>query len=247
MALGSDRSAMNNGSRKSDYNYYSGLKIRNYNDHTGITISFSGGLMKIGIAKEGDNHRYEDELAASLTPKKVAILLDQMAKVEAGEKGAFGTVVGMSEIQTAIALQDVNDGRHLRIAKVAQDGKIQDQRTFTFPKESDAGMKWSDFDGMKYTKEFNDNIDYQLFKNALEDFVRGISGAYAYGGLYMNRYNEFSTSNKLNAALEKLGVQVNTGGYRATNNGFFSGNNNAGSAHKTYTDIESMISDDDDE
>lgn len=247
----------NNGNRNNNANsisYYSGLRIRNYNDNNAINITFRSGLMVVGIAKRNDNNIYEDEISASLTPKKAAILVDQMTHFEAGEEGVFGTVLGMSDVQTAIGLQVKDDNKYLRIAKVDKVGKIVDQRTFAFPKSSDPSYSWSDFDNMKFTRSYNDNIDYQMFKNALIDFARNMSGAAAYGGLYMNRYQDGGAYNKLNAIAVKLGVSSgnNNGNRNYSNNGFFNNSNNsnnnrsANSQHRSYDEITSMIDDDDD-
>jgi hypothetical protein len=58
-------------------------------------------------------------------------------------------------------------------------------------------------------------------------------------------------TNKINAALEKLGVPINKGNrnsnYSNSNGYFNNGNNNGGgvSQNKSYSDIESMIGDED--
>jgi hypothetical protein len=201
--------------------------------------------MKLSISKL-ENNKYQDEISASITPKKAAILVDIMPRVEAGEEGVFGTTVGMSEVQTAVGFQNINDVIYFRIAKVDKSGRITDQRTFTFPSGSDASLRWSDFEGMKFTKDYNDMIDYNMFKEALADFARGISGAYGYGTIYMNRYHDSSITTKVNSIMDKLGIPVGnktTGGYFNNN-----GNSNAGSSqHRSYEDISAMISDEDDD
>lgn len=249
MALGSERNNGDNNRRGYDPQYYSPVRIRNYDDHSAITISYSSGLMKVSIAKEGENHRFdEDMITISLTPKKAAVLADQMSKVEAGNvKEAYGTVVGMSEVQTAAALQIKDDIKYFRIAKVDASGRIQSQKTFAFPKNADAGMIWSDFDSMKYTKVYNDEIDYNMFKNALIDFSRSMTGGFGYAGLYMDRYNRGSIDTRLNAALKALGVNIENNRRSFSGGGYFNNgdSSNATSNHKSYSDIESMISDDD--
>jgi hypothetical protein len=254
MALGSANANQNN--RRYSNTYYSGLRIRNYSDHNAINISFSNGLMNIGIAKEDEEtHKFTNEIEAFITPKKAMVLLDQMQHFENNEDGVFGVVVGMSDIQTAIGFQLLNDNRYLRIAKVNREGRITDQRTFAFPKDADAGYTWSDFENMKFDRVFNDMIDYLMLKDAISDFARGMSGSYGYGTLYMNRYQEASYTTKLNAVLDKLGIPYSNNSNnsnRNTNNGYFNqsnnySNNSTASQHRSYEEISSMIDDDDDE
>ena len=226
--------------------YYSGLRIRNYNDSTAINISYSSGLMKISIGKQGNDNKYEDELSASITPKKAAILVDQLSHFEAGEEGVFGIVLGLGEVQTAVGFQKIDDNKYLRIAKVDKNGTITDQRTFTFPAGSDPSYRWSDFDNMKFTRSYNDDIDYMMLKNAIIDFARNMSGAAAYGGLYMNRYQEGANNNKIAAICGKLGISTGNNNRNYSNNGYFSNNNsNTTSQHRSYDEISSMIDDDD--
>ena len=232
-------------------NYYSGIRFRNYDDHNELNFTFGIGLLRIGISKEGDDHRYTEEINASVPPKKALVLLDQIKILEEKGEGIYGTTLGLGDVQTAIAIQFKDDNRYVRIAKVNKDGRIQDQRTFCFYKNSDAGYNWSDFDNMKFTKNYNNDIDFETFKTILADFARGMSGAFGYGTLYLNRYQDNSMTNKINAALEKLGVPINRGGNRGSNysnsNGYFNSGNNSGgvSQNKSYSDIESMIGDED--
>lgn len=244
----------NNGNSRNANNtsYYSGLRITNYNEGNAITMGFSNGLMKIAISRPDENNRYQEEIAAFLTAKKAAIFVDQLSKLEAGEEGVFGTVLGMSEVQTAIGMVVKDDIKYLRIAKVDKNGIIQEQRTFAFSKNTDPGYRWSDFDNMKYTKTYNDEIDYTMFKNTLIDFSRNMSGAAGYGTLYLNRYQDNSMSARIAAICGKLGVNTGNGGNsnRSYGGGYFSGNDsnrgNATSQHRSYDEISSMIDDDDD-
>ena len=232
--------------------YYSNLGPRNYDNHTAIGISFSTGLMKIAIQKENEQHKYDTMIEASLPPKKATILLHEMnAMEESGgdDSRACGVVVGLSSVQTAIAFQIVNGVKHLRIAKVNQDGSIKEQKAYEFANGVDSGLQWSDFDSMKYSKDIIDDIDYVMLKAAIEEFARGQSGAYAYGAFYMNRYSEKSLSTRVNAIMDKLGIERQSGNSNfQRGGGFFSeGSNNsaARSEHKSYSDISSMLDDED--
>jgi hypothetical protein len=207
--------------------------------------------MTVSIGVQEDGGRYNDEISASLTPKKAAIIVDQLSKFEAGEEGVFGTVLGMGEVQTAIGFQMIDGTKYLRIAKVDKTGRIENQRTFTFPSGVDASIHWSDFENMKFTRSYNDDLDYIMFKNALIDFARNMSGAAGYGTLYLNRYQEGFISSRISAICGKLGINTtgnNSGNRNYSNNGYFNNtnnNSNASSQHRSYEEISSMIDDDD--
>ena len=240
--------------KKYETQYYSNLRIRNYEAHIAIGIVFSAGLMKISIQKENDQHRFEDMISASLPPKKAMLLLHEMDIMDSQDKPdskAYGVTLGLSDVQTAIAFQVVNGNKHLRIAKVNSDGSIQDQRSFEFVSGTDSGMQWTDFDNMKCTKDVVDGVDYKMLKTSIEDFARGQSGAFAYGGLYMDRYQQSSLSTKINAIMDKLGIerQQNNSNFQRSGNGFFNNNSTSGgsSEHKSYSQISSMLDGDDDE
>ena len=247
--------ALGDNQKRSEPTYYSNLRPRNYDSHLAIGISYSSGLMKIAIQKENDQHRYDDLIVASLPPKKATILLHEMMQMEAAggsDTRAYGVTLGLSSVQTAIAFQIVNGNKHLRIAKVNSDGSIQDQKAYEFQSGVDSGLQWSDFDTMKFTKDVVDDVDYTMLKAAIEEFARGQSGAFAYGGIYMNRYMDSSLNSRVNAVMDKLGIerQANNSNYNRSGGGFFDQNgssNNATSEHRSYSDISSMLDDDEDE
>jgi hypothetical protein len=89
-----------------------------------------------------------------------------------------------------------------------------------------------------------------MFKNALIDFARNISGAAGYGTLYLNRYQDSNVSNKISAICGKLGINTNNNTNRSYSGGFFTNNDNGGnnptSQHRSYDEIASMIDDDND-
>ena len=251
MAQFNNNNQNNNSKSVGSTTYYSGLRIRNYTDNNAISINFSNGLMKVSISKPDENNRFQDVISASLSPKKAAIMVDQIEKLGDSEDGVLGTVLGMGEVQTAIGIQRRDGINYLRIAKVDKTGNITDQGSFTFQTNADPSYRWSDFDHMKFTKSYNNDIDFDMFKNALIDFARNISGAAGYGTLYLNRYQDSSMSNKISAICGKLGINTNTNTNRSYNGGgFFTNNDNGGnnptSQHRSYDEIASMIDDDDD-
>ncbi len=245
---GSSNNSSNNSNNNGRYDpsYYSGLKIKNYDSKTAIGIVFTSGLMNISIQKEDEStHKYEDIIKASLTGKKALILLHEMDLMEADEAEvtkAYGVTLGLGDVQTAFAFQKVNGTKYMRIAKVNSDGSIKDQKSFEFANGVDSGVQWSDFDRMSFGKDVVDDIDYIMLKNTIEDFSRNLSGAAGYGQIYLNRYDQSSMTNKVNAIMDKLGIErrSNNSNYGSGNNGFF---NNANSEHKSMSQYSSMLDD----
>lgn len=251
MALGDFGTNNNeNGKKNFEPTYYSGLKIRNYDSKLAVGVSFNNGLMNIAIQKENDNHRYDDLIKASIPPKKALILLHEMDLMESAEDNvsrSYGITLGLSEVQTAIAFQIVNGVKYLRIAKVNSDGSIKDQKAYEFANGTDSGLQWSDFDRMTFTKDVVDGIDYQMLKNAIADFARGSSGAFGYGQLYMNRYENNVLTSKINSIMDKLGIERRSNNNNYSGGGFFNNNDSYSgtSDHKSFTQVSSMLGEDD--
>jgi hypothetical protein len=71
----------------------------------------------------------------------------------------------------------------------------------------------------------------------------------------MDRYQQSSLGNRINAIMDKLGIerQQNNSNFQRSNNGFFSNNNGSdttssgSSEHKSFSQISSMLDGDDDE
>lgn len=246
MALGDSRTN-NNGNNNKNYDntYYSNLKIRNYNNHLALKIEYRSGLMKISIQKEADQYKFEELISVNLTAKKAMILVHEMDQMEQCEEEgkAFGVMVGLANTQTAIAFQNVNGVKHLRIAKIdSNDGSVKDQKAFEFQNNSDTGMHWTNFDTMKYSQDIVNDVDYVMLKTAIADFARAQSGATAYGHLYLNRYSENVLTTKVNAIMDKLGIErrSNNNNYSSVGGDFFE---NTTSEHKSYSQINSMLGD----
>lgn len=238
--------------------YYAKTYINNYSNNTVINVTYSSGLMKISIAnRDSSNGKTEEIINASLTGLKAQILvnaLDQMERdIENGEAEgkAYGTSVGMGEVVKAVAFTVIGGDIKFLIAKVDKEGKVSDKTIYEFPKETDYYMSWSNFDSMDFNRVYDDKIQYNMLKNILKDFARNISGAAAYGGLYLNRYEQNRDRGKITRIMDKLGINVQSGGqnYQRSNDSYFnnySGGGNKTSEHKEFTDIEDMFGSEDD-
>lgn len=249
----------NNSNKIYDPTYYAKTYATNYDTNKTINVTFSGGLMKVAIANKLPNTaKTEDIISASLTGLKARLLveaMDQMEKeIEAGtaEGKSYGVSVGMGDVVKVIAFENHDDVKHLVIAKVDAAGNVSDKTVFEFGK-SNYFMSWDNFDTMKYNRNYDINIDYDMIKNALTDFSRNICGAAAYGGLYMSRFENHKDRTKIDTIMDKLGITVRHSQqpYRSENN-FFNNNNNSisnsygnggnkNSEHKTLEDIDAMF------
>lgn len=261
MALGNNGGANNNNGKIFEPNYYAKTYITNYEKNTTVNVTFGSGLMKVAIAnRSADSGKTEEIISASLTGLKAQLLvsaIDQMEKdIEAGvaEGKAYGTSVGMGEVVKAIAFAVENGNKSLIIAKVNTSGTVSEKTVYEFSKDANFYMSWDNFDTMKFAKNYDNEVEFTMLKNTLIDFARNISGAAAYGGLYLNRYEQTRDRNKINAIMDKLGISTRQGGqsYQRAENNFFNSNNgstggNRSSEHKTLDEIDSMFSGDDDE
>jgi len=253
----------NNGNNKVfEPNYYAKTYFNNYEAELGLSITFGSGLIKIAIRnapKESGSDR-NDIISASLTGLKASLFVDALNHMEKditdgiAEGRSYGTSSGMGDIVKAIAITVEDGKKKLVIAKVDTAGTVSEKTVYTFESNVNYYMTWNNFDKMKYGKEYDNELEYQMFKNTLIDFARNISGASAYGGLYLNRYEANREHTRINQIMDKLGINVaqsRNNSFQRSENSFFNGSNNTGnknSEHVTYSDIESMLggSEDDD-
>ena len=262
MALGSGYNGGNGNQSNNNTNYepryYSRLRLRNYDTHMGIDISYSGGLMKIDIVKGSGESRMEAAASVYLTGIKAMMLYNQMMAfnqryIEDDKKltqnMAFGVQTGMSEITTICAVHKNPDGqRALTIAKINASGSFTERTTFDFPKENLFGIEWSNFDQMKFDKKFESNIEFDMLAEAIHQFASTFSGAAGYNILDLNRYESNRQNSTIRRIAEKVGVEINNNrnNYsRGSNNYFNSNSDRATSTHRTAEEIDSLIDSDD--
>lgn len=261
MALGQER----NTNKRFDTTYYSRLHFNNYGDRKRLNITYSAGLMHISIAVAPDgNSPAEDKITVHLTGNKAKIFLEQLKLFEkAISEGninnsmAFGVQTGMSDVRTVIAAHTTADGKGITIAKVNSEGGINERYEFEFAKNYNFGLTWTNFDSMQIEKNYHDNLDYEMLKEAIEQFAITCSGAAGYNAVDLARYDIGAFRNKIESVMDKLGVPVQ----RNTNSNFRQGNSRSyfdsseprsqaasSSNHKTLDDIDDeYLSNEDDE
>ena len=260
MALGDARG--NNGQqRQFDNQYYSRVRFNHYDEKLSLSINYSTGMMQLIINKANDQTGRPEPMATLwLTPKKAKLLIaeldafnEEFARGKLSPNKAFGITTGVSDVSTVGAFHaNADGGRAFTIAKVDASGTIQERYEYNFAKDSDFSVRWDNFDAMKMTKQYNNDIDIVMLRDALETFSYNGAGGAAYTTLDLGRYDMRSRENKLNAIAAKLGIETNRGGGynrdRSSNN-FFSGMNQpqGSSDHKSFNDIENMIAGEDEE
>lgn len=245
----------NNGNNKVyDNTYYAKTYFNNYDENKSLDISYSAGLMTITINQKTSDGKKEEIIKASLTGLKAGILasaIESMEKdIETGsaEGRTYGVQSGMGDVVKVIGTTVNNGSKQIIIAKVDKSGNVSEKTFFTFPLGVDYFMSWSNFDNMDFTKSYEDNMQFSMFKNILTDFSRNISGAAGYGTLYLNKYEQNRDRGRMVAVMEKLGVSVKSAVNRSRDN-FFNNNDGGGnrySEHKTSADLDAMLGDDED-
>ena len=241
----------NNNNKVFDPNYFSKTYMVNYNTNMSINVTFGSGLMKVAISKRDDSGKTEDIISAALTGLKAQLLVNAMNQMEAdietgsAEGKAYGTSVGMGDIVKAVAFTVEDGQKKFVIAKVDKEGTVSEKTVFEFAVDANYFMAWDDFDKMKFAKNYDNNVEYNMFKNMLIDFSRNVSGAAGYGTLYLNRYENNRNWNRMNQIMDKFGINVSRGGqsFQRSNNSFFNNNdgNNRSSDHKSLSEIEDFL------
>lgn len=261
MALNDYRGSNSSGRRKFDPTYYARYHCFNFGELSRLNITYSSGMMKLTIAKAAtQNDNYEDQLSVFLTGVKANLLLNEMNQFEEQFDNltvnqAFGVTTGMSEVSTAAAFhKNSNGGKAFIIAKVDQTGRIINRCEFNFPVNYDFSMEWDDFDSMKLSKKYDNDLQYHILKQTISDFADTIGGGSAYNTIDLYRYDTSRVQNNMDTILDKLGVRrPNSYNYNRPNssNNYFNNNNSSSSnngtqsSSKSLDDIDDMLSGDD--
>ena len=244
----------NNNNKNFEPTYYGKSYVSNFNDNTSVEFSFGSGLMEVSINKRNEDGKREKLIGAHLTGFKAQLMVKAIESLEAAiadgatDNAYFGTSVGIGEIVKSIAV-GVEDGtKVLIICKVDKEGNISEKNVYKFANGANYYMSWKNFDSMDFSKNFDDSIEFTMFKNAIADFARNVSGAAGYGTLYLDRYERSKEHSRINSIMDKLGISVrqnSNNNYNRSNNSFFSNSNsnkgNMNSEHKSFSDIEDML------
>ena len=252
MPLGSSNYNNNNNQRQ-ESSFYSRLRFADRESGKSVRIKYWKGLMCISISKgaEGENgYKVDDIASVYLSPLKAKMLADALEEFIADPKHTpVGVNVGISETQTCVVFwHEENGAITMAIAKIDGSGKKESEELYTFVSEYDYYLEFKDYAKMKFDKHNVENIHITSLIIALREFFNGICGGMAYSVMDYARFDISRTTTRLNAIMDKLGIQrqssYNSGGGE---NSYF---NRQGAApqgstysdHRNAEDLDDLIS-----
>ena len=242
MALGNSNYGGNN-KQKQDPSYYSKLRFSERGDTSrSVRLKYWKGMMCISITSEGaqeDGYKIDDIGAIYLSPLKSLALANSLDEFINDENHApVGVNVGISEVQTCVVFQHVeNGGVRMIISKIDASGNRSGEQEFTFTGNYDYYLEFKDYEKMKFDKHYVPYIQIKMIITALREFYTGLCGGMAYSVMEFAKFDISRTSTKLNVIMDKLGIQrlssYNSGG--SGENSYFN-RNGAAPQGSTYSD-----------
>ncbi|MBR6289317.1 MAG: hypothetical protein IKR19_08280 [Acholeplasmatales bacterium] len=249
MAIGdsySGNSSSNSNNRLYDNTYYSRLRFRG-TDHS-LSIYYRSGLMCLEVYDlEENTYKVLPKCNIFLSPTKANILSHEiksfkeyLQRDDVKENVAFGVNGGMGEKVSYIGFHtNKNKDINITIGKFDDKGQIIESYTVTLPKDYNYGLEWKDISAMDIEKVYHNGIELEMIHNAITDFGRSMSGASAYSGLDLGRYDTARILRKMDPIYDKLGIERKyTGNGGAVNNNFL--NNASASTSSRSTTIDEM-------
>lgn len=233
--------------------YYSRMRFKDYDKKVNLGFKFRSGMLVVDIAQEKDGFQYETIVDIFITSTKAKILLKEIERfekdIETGvidpDKG-YGINAGMGEVVSILALHVTPDnGKAVFIGKVDNSGNITKSYDFAFNnKDFHYGLGWNNINSMDVTKNYYNELEFEMFKDVIRQFSETSSGAMAYSVADITRYDTKSILNKMNPIYDKLGIERERGNSYSRNNGNGSNDyfmNAPSSNHKSYDDIEEEL------
>lgn len=271
MALGSENTYGNNGNNKKvfDPTYYSRIRIKN-RDKKALDFNYSRGLLKVILSEERDNYRYEDMTYITISPTKARLLIDQLetfiGRMKSGEpidpKEGVGINSGIGETVNFLIFKvtgnrpDVPE-HSIVMGKISQNGIVECSYEFVFNVDYDFSLHWRDVDSMDVEKQIDQFMGIKMFLGVLKEFANSSSGAIGASVWDTGRYEVNRLSKKIDPIYNKLGIEISHGNRErdradmgSASENFFTrqsssySNQNSQSNHKSYTEIEGILSDD---
>ena len=253
MALGNSNYGNNN--QRQESSFYSRLKFLERGDSgKSVRIKYWKGMMCISISKGGESengYKLDDLATIYLSPLKAKMLADALEEFITDKKHVpVGVNVGISETQTCVVFWHNEDsGITMAISKIDSSGKKESEQTFTFSSEFDYYLEFKDYNKMKFDKHTVEDLQIVSIIIALREYFNGVCGGIAYSVMDYARFDISRTTTRLNAIMDKLGIQrqssYNSGG--SGENSYF---NRQGAApqgstysdHRSAEDLDDLIS-----
>ena len=210
MALGDN----NKGGKKNYENtHYSRIKFNNREEKLLLGFSYWSGLLKVTISQEkssfsGGGTEYDEIAYIHLSPVKSKVLSAGISELLDGkEDKLYGVNTGFSETQSVIAFGKDDGKMAVIIAKVDPEGKIQNAVTFHFNNEYHYGLEWTDFKKMECERNFNNNLELEMFKLVLDQFTEAMTGAMSYSVMDMGRFDNSRINTKIDLVMDALNIE----------------------------------------
>lgn len=242
-----------NTNKTPDFTCYSRVKGRGL-DNKNLEYQFRNGMILLRIVDQNDKSGKALE-EGYITPSKAVILKNMIGQLEkdiedgsSSANSGYGIVSGSNELVTAIIIHTNDDGKiMITLAKVNNEGKYTNKVDFVFDEDFNKGFMWTDIEANTFVQKTVPTADWNTFKNTIFDFADHGTGALAYIGIDLNKYNYSRLLNKFDPIYAKLGIEKpRSGDFRQQQNNYYNnaGNNApANSDHKSSDDVLGSIED----
>lgn len=211
--------------------YYSRLRFTNYDDKLALGFTFWKGALKISISESGSaNEGRNNELAyIHLSPIKARIFAESVQKIIEDPEtfDIYGIDTGSGDTSGFIAIGRDMGKPYLFIARVNSKGGYDSSQRFNFNFDRNYTLKVNDLNKLSYQKEYNNDVELQMFRDALMDYSKSASGAVAASVHDVGRYEAAKINNIIRKVGESMGVAKSYGGGNSGNGGFFNDDNSA--------------------
>lgn len=227
--------------------FYSRVRFKGIDNS--LSMYYRAGLMCIEIYTMDPGTYKSNPLGnVFLSPMKANMLVSEIKKFkeylnsdDIKENVAFGVNAGMGEKVSYIGFHtNKNKDIIITIGKFDDNGQIVESHNFTFMKDYNYSLEWTDISRMELDKVFHNGIELDILANAIADFGRSMSGAAAYATVDLNRYEHARILRKIDPIYDKLGIDRKYGGNGGGTNNFL--NNASSSSRSTSIDeVEDLL------
>lgn len=235
-------------------------------DPSALTYEFYNGMLKIIITPlrfgTDPNKKFtfdnDNRSEMWITPTKAKIFHDEILYLLQNQDSVNN--VGVCTIKGGTIIFSTGkelgvDTPCLIIKKIGDGGKVESTYIYQF-KRNPNNFAVRNFSGKEivdknYNKITYDNTEIEQLLAILKQFSEAMTGAYAYANLYYGRFEYNRLAGKINAIMDKLGVEKSSEYNRGNSNGgggtsFFNNTEGTPAANHTmgsYTSYDNMMDD----